>query len=145
MRLLIEIRRIEVSFGIADFIRLCTSPQQLSTVIHRSLHRFSTFPPVSEKTVHRKQTQTALISANSFKTRGLLTRAALRYFPRVKKHGEVQPPRALFTDSRWIFILPLPEQAPLPSGESSATAPFHPDGIRSRQTASDHRFSDELP
>ena len=38
----VEIPRIWVSFGIADFIRLCTSPHELSTVIHRNLHRFST-------------------------------------------------------------------------------------------------------
>ena len=59
MRILIEIRRIEVSFGIAGFLRLCTSPQQLSTVIHRSLHRFSTFPPGSEK----KRAEPAFTSA----------------------------------------------------------------------------------
>ena len=100
MRILIEIRRIEVSFGIAGFLRLCTSPQQLSTVIHRSLHRFSTFPPGSEK----KRAEPAFTSAKALQsTKTLLTRATLRNFPCVKKRGEVQPPRARFMGFRWIF------------------------------------------
>ena len=139
MRLLIEIRRIEVSFGIAGFLRLCTSPQQLSTVIHSYLHRFSTIPPGSEKSGLSPPS----LPLKLYKTQKPCSRGRLCAIFHALKSAERFNLPALFS---WafdgFFILPLPEQALLPSGGSSATDPFHPDGIRSRQTASDHQFSD---
>lgn len=88
----VEIPRIWVSFGITDFIWLCTSPHELSTVIHRNLHKFSTLLTYKTRWAYKK-TAVRLIrnlprsrfsKNNSLSTLGLRPNAPPKSFPNAR-------------------------------------------------------------
>ena len=88
----VEIPRIWVSFGITDFIWLCTSPHELSTVIHRNLHKFSTFLVYETRWAYKKAAvrlirnlpRSRFSKNNSLSTLGLCPNAPPKSFPNAR-------------------------------------------------------------
>ena len=100
MRLLIEIRRIGVSFGIAGFFTVMHKP---TAVIHSYPQKSPQVFDISSRK-RKKRAEPALTFAKALQnTKAILTRAALRNSSCAKKRGEVEPLRALFMGFLWIF------------------------------------------